>query len=64
MLAYVNCKIQELPDCDCGARTANDEHLPDCPFGQELLRQLGRDCEIVKTGDGLGHTRKVRTKAA
>jgi len=64
MLVYVNCKIQELPDCDCGARTVNDEHLADCPYGQELRRRLGADGEIIKTGDGLGYTRQVRTRAA
>jgi hypothetical protein len=63
MLVYVKCHLRELPDCDCAPRTVNDDHLPDCPYGQALRQLLGND-EIVNLGPGLGHGRKAREEAA
>lgn len=63
MLVYVKCQVRELPDCDCHPRTVNDDHLPDCPYGQALRQLLGDD-PIVNLGPGLGHDRGKARKAA
>ena len=62
-LLLFNHRLHELPECDCFPRTADDDHLADCPFGIAMYQVVG-EVEFVQLSLGQGHKRELRRQAA